>query len=78
MPFFRPIVVGRENLPPTDKPVIYVANHQSFMDIYTLCWLDIPIKFIAKSTIFYIPVAGWVMGLIGHVAYTRGEVIRFL
>ena len=46
------------------------------MDIYTLCWLDIPIKFIAKSSIFYIPVAGWVMGLIGHIAYKRGEVSR--
>ena len=24
-------VVGRENLPPSDRPVVYVANHQSFL-----------------------------------------------
>ncbi len=26
-----PQIEGRENLPPSDKPVVYVANHQSFM-----------------------------------------------
>ena len=28
MPFFKPIVVGRENLPDKNRPVVYIANHQ--------------------------------------------------
>lgn len=52
-------------------PVVFVSNHKSWLDIYSLFWLDIPLKFVAKREIFYIPVAGWAMALIGHVALDR-------
>ncbi|PNH07460.1 1-acyl-sn-glycerol-3-phosphate acyltransferase 1, chloroplastic, partial [Tetrabaena socialis] len=29
--FYPVTIVGRENLPPSDRPVVYVANHQSFL-----------------------------------------------
>lgn len=55
------------------KGVVYVANHQSWSDIYSLCWLGIPLKFISKKAIFFIPVAGWVMFLIGCVPLSRRD-----
>ena len=34
--FYKLEVEGMENLPPNSSPAVYVANHQSFLDIYTL------------------------------------------
>lgn len=56
-----------------DSGVVYVANHQSWSDIYSLCWLGIPLKFISKKAIFFIPVAGWLMYLIGCVPLARKD-----
>ena len=30
-PFYRVTIKGKENLPPSSSPAVYVANHQSFM-----------------------------------------------
>jgi 1-acyl-sn-glycerol-3-phosphate acyltransferase len=46
---------------------------QSWVDIYTLCSLGFPIKFVAKSEIFFIPVCGWAMRGIGHVPLHRAQ-----
>ncbi|KAF5837663.1 hypothetical protein DUNSADRAFT_4096 [Dunaliella salina] len=71
---FYPVeVVGRENLPPADKAVVYVANHQSFLDIYSLFHLDRPFKFISKTSNFLIPIIGWSMFLTGHVMINRTD-----
>ncbi|KAG2423964.1 hypothetical protein HXX76_014903 [Chlamydomonas incerta] len=70
-PFYRVTIIGRENLPPPDKPVVYVANHQSFLDIYSLFHLQRPFKFISKTSNFLIPIIGWSMFLTGHVMINR-------
>ncbi|KAG2482764.1 hypothetical protein HYH03_018304 [Edaphochlamys debaryana] len=70
-PFYRVTIEGKENLPPPDRPVVYVANHQSFMDIYSLFHLHRPFKFISKTSNFMIPVIGWSMFLTGHVMLNR-------
>mmetsp|Transcript_4690 Transcript_4690/g.11097 ORF Transcript_4690/g.11097 Transcript_4690/m.11097 type:complete len:414 (+) Transcript_4690:2273-3514(+) len=71
---FYPVeVIGRENLPPADKAVVYVANHQSFLDIYSLFHLDRPFKFISKTSNFLIPIVGWSMFLTGHVMINRTD-----
>lgn len=70
-PFYRVSVEGRSNLPPPDQPVVYVANHQSFMDIYSLFHLGRPFKFISKTSNFLIPIVGWSMFLTGHVMINR-------
>lgn len=44
---------------------MYVANHQSFMDIYSLFHLQRPFKFISKTSNFLIPIVGWSMFLTG-------------
>ena len=52
----RLTVIGRENLPPKDQPVLYVSNHRSYFDIvigYTL-----PkglLGFVAKKEMLKIP-----------------------
>lgn len=70
-PFYSVEIVGKENLPPADKPVVYVANHQSFLDIYSLFHLNRPFKFISKTSNFMIPIVGWSMFLTGHVMLNR-------
>jgi len=74
-PFFTPEIQGLENLDSLDKgeAVVYVSNHKSWADIYSLLCLPLPIRFLSKEEIFYIPVAGWSMQLIGHVGVTRSS-----
>lgn len=54
------------------KKSIVVSNHTSVLDIYVLfSALDLPLRFVSKREIFFIPLVGWVMGLIGHVSLVR-------
>ncbi|KAL6750592.1 hypothetical protein V8C86DRAFT_816958 [Haematococcus lacustris] len=69
--FYGVEVRGREHLPPPERPVVYVANHQSFLDIYSLFHLNRPFKFISKTSNFLIPIVGWSMFLTGHVMINR-------
>jgi len=70
-PFYGVEIEGRENLPPPERGVVYVANHQSFLDIYSLFHLQRPFKFISKTSNFIIPIVGWSMFLTGHVMLNR-------
>ncbi|KAH1256724.1 1-acyl-sn-glycerol-3-phosphate acyltransferase 1, chloroplastic [Glycine max] len=62
---------GSENLPPPDTPAVYVSNHQSFLDIYTLLTLGRSFKFISKTGIFLFPIIGWAMFLLGIIPLKR-------
>jgi 1-acyl-sn-glycerol-3-phosphate acyltransferase len=64
-------IVGLDNLPAYDQPAVYVSNHQSFLDIYTLFHLHRDFKFISKTSNFLIPIIGWSMFLTGHVMINR-------
>lgn len=70
-PFYRFEFEGKENLLPEDVPVVYVCNHQSYMDIYTLLTLERSFKFISKTSIFVIPIIGWAMFLMGLIPLRR-------
>ncbi|KAI8468957.1 MAG: hypothetical protein J3K34DRAFT_425405 [Monoraphidium minutum] len=70
-PFYRVTIKGAENLPPSSSPAVYIANHQSFMDIYSLFHLQRPFKFISKTSNFLIPIVGWSMFMTGHVMLNR-------
>lgn len=70
-PFFKIEFEGLENLPPPDTPAVYVSNHQSFLDIYTLLTLGRSFKFISKTGIFLYPVIGWAMFLLGTIPLKR-------
>lgn len=70
-PFFAIEFEGLENLPPPETPAIYVSNHQSFLDIYTLLTLGRSFKFISKTSIFLFPVIGWAMYFLGTIPLKR-------
>ncbi|KAL8037340.1 hypothetical protein ABFX02_11G033000 [Erythranthe guttata] len=63
--------VGLDNFPSADTPAIYVSNHQSFLDIYTLLTLGRSFKFISKTSIFLYPIIGWAMFLLGAIPLKR-------
>jgi len=80
--FFPVTATGLENIPPPQQPVVYVANHNSFLDIFALAWLSRPdsvgvldqevaLKFLSKQQIFMIPWVGWLMSLTGQVKLDR-------
>ena len=63
-PYFQPVIEGGEKLPALwaggdGDGVVFVCNHQSWMDIYTLAWLPIELNFVCKREIAYIPLCGW-------------------
>jgi 1-acyl-sn-glycerol-3-phosphate acyltransferase len=65
-------VKGLHNITPKQSYII-CANHQSLLDIPTLfAGLPIPIRFVAKKSLFYLPIFGWSMWLAGFVPITRG------
>jgi 1-acyl-sn-glycerol-3-phosphate acyltransferase len=65
--------IGRENLAKRGEPVIYVANHQSQADILALFILSTRFRWLAKASLFKIPVFGWSMTAIGYVPVVRGS-----
>ncbi|TYJ32741.1 hypothetical protein E1A91_A05G056500v1 [Gossypium mustelinum] len=70
-PFFKIEYEGLENLPSHDAPAVYVSNHQSFLDIYTLLTLGRSFKFISKTAIFLFPIIGWAMSMMGTIPLKR-------
>ena len=65
-------VVGKENLVP--GPLVVIANHRSLLDIPILFEaLPYDVCFVAKKELFYIPVFGIAMKLMGHVMVDRGD-----
>ncbi|KAK4528457.1 hypothetical protein GAYE_SCF56G6400 [Galdieria yellowstonensis] len=74
----RVVIQGEENLPTVDRPVMYVANHQSFLDIYVLSALKPKFKFVSKIEVFSYPIIGWAMALAGYVGLKRGDSRRQL
>ena len=55
-------ISGMDNI---DKKRAYVivANHQSLVDIIVLYQIKTQFKWVAKESLFKIPVLGWCMGL---------------
>jgi 1-acyl-sn-glycerol-3-phosphate acyltransferase len=71
-PLWTMTVRGRENLV-AGRPYIYVANHQSSLDIILLLALRLEFKWISKTSNFWVPIAGWWMWLAGYVPISRGD-----
>jgi len=64
---------GVENVP-TDRPVIFVANHCSHLDIGVLCRVaPINLHFIGKKELVWIPIVGWYMFIAGHIMIDRSN-----
>jgi 1-acyl-sn-glycerol-3-phosphate acyltransferase len=67
---------GQEHIP-TEGPVILAANHLSYMDIFAVALFAdssgrYPV-FLAKSSLFSIPVLGPIIGRLGQLPVYRGQ-----
>lgn len=69
-PACRVRVFGREHIPP-GRPVIFMANHQSYMDVPALYFLRRQFKWMADKKLFRIPFFGWAMRMAGYVPVDR-------
>ncbi len=58
----------------SSRPCIYVANHQSLLDIPAII-LAMPcgFRFVAKRTLFHIPIFGWAIRLAGFIPIDRSD-----
>ena len=64
------------------SPCIFIANHQSMVDIWVMLSLVPPeTRFVAKQELFRIPIFGWALKATGCIPVNRGrhtEAIRSL
>jgi 1-acyl-sn-glycerol-3-phosphate acyltransferase len=67
---------GQENIP-ADGPVILAANHLSYMDIFAVSLFADSARrypvFLAKSSLFTIPLVGRAITLLGQLPVYRGQ-----
>ena len=62
---FRGKITGRHHIP-RRGPLIVAANHASYFDAPILAYaVDRPISFLAKNTLFGLPLLGWLLKLTG-------------
>jgi 1-acyl-sn-glycerol-3-phosphate acyltransferase len=66
-------VEGAENIDPA-RPTVYVSTHSSMCDIPALMTaFPMPIRMMAKNSIKYVPLFGWLLSLSGFVFIKRGD-----
>lgn len=64
----------RKPLPPyRPRRTVVVSNHVSNSDIFLISHLPWEMKWLAKASLFPIPLLGWLMWLAGDVPVHRGE-----
>lgn len=63
---------GQERIPSVG-PVIFVANHQSYVDVPLLFRVPAQFKWMADDELFRIPVFGWSMRMAGYIPVHRGD-----
>lgn len=53
------------------EPTIVIANHQSFLDLPLFYMLPWTMKWVAKKSLFKIPILGWIIYMTGQIAIER-------
>jgi 1-acyl-sn-glycerol-3-phosphate acyltransferase len=71
-PLWSIVVEGKEKLA-HGGPYVLVVNHQSFVDLIAMCFLDHPTKYLGKESVFKVPVFGWALAIAGEVPVERGN-----
>lgn len=67
----RTRVEGAERVP-RDGPVVFMANHESWLDIpLLLTSIPVQVRFLAKKSLFGIPFFGWAMVAMGFIPVDR-------
>ncbi|MBI3584141.1 MAG: 1-acyl-sn-glycerol-3-phosphate acyltransferase [Nitrospinae bacterium] len=71
-------VSGIENIL-KGRPQIFVSNHQGMYDIFVLeGYLPVNFLWIAKESLFKIPIIGWTMRRAGYIGINRTSPKKFL
>jgi 1-acyl-sn-glycerol-3-phosphate acyltransferase len=71
---FQPCIIeGLDNMPPPETPCVYVANHQSTVDIAVFYAVRRNFSWVSKASVFTIPGVGLIMRLAGYVSLQRGS-----
>jgi 1-acyl-sn-glycerol-3-phosphate acyltransferase len=66
-------VEGLEHLH-ADRAQVFLANHQSFFDIFALAgFLPVQLRWVAKASLFKIPFVGWSMHASGYISVQRDD-----
>ncbi len=55
------------------RPYVAVSNHESYADIFLISHLPWEMKWLAKASLFRIPVFGWMMRMAGDIPIRRTE-----
>ena len=71
-PFWKMKISGQNHIK-DNKGYVLVANHASLADIVCLYCLGKRFKWMAKASLFKIPVFGWTMSLLDYIRLTRGK-----
>jgi 1-acyl-sn-glycerol-3-phosphate acyltransferase len=71
-PYWEVKVSGLENID-YHKTYVAVSNHQSMADIIIMYRTRMQFKWVAKESLFKIPVLGWNMRLAKHICLRRGD-----
>ena len=71
-PGCRVILHGLENIP-KDGPVIFMSNHQSYVDVPALFFVPGQFRWMADRGLFNIPFFGWAMSMAGYIPVDRGN-----
>lgn len=57
---------------PRDTPVVFMSNHESWLDIpVLLASIPVQVRFLAKKSLFGIPFLGWAMRAMGFIPVDR-------
>ena len=62
-------VEGRENIPET--PCLVLSKHQSTWETYFLPLLFSPAVYVAKRSLLWVPIFGWVLGVLRFIMIDR-------
>jgi len=71
-PYWDVKVAGLDNID-HNKTYVAVSNHQSLADIVLMYKTKMQFKWVAKESLFKIPILGWNMLLARHIRLRRGE-----
>tara|TARA_R110002124_G_scaffold219030_1_gene384939 strand:- start:852 stop:1577 length:726 start_codon:yes stop_codon:yes gene_type:complete len=65
-------IQGEEKFNP-EIPTVFIANHQSFLDMAITYHLPWQMKWVSKRSLAFIPVMGWLVWLTGHLTINRSS-----
>jgi 1-acyl-sn-glycerol-3-phosphate acyltransferase len=71
-PYWDVKVSGLENID-SNKTYVVASNHQSLVDIVLMYKTKMQFKWVAKDSLFKIPVLGWNMLFARHIRLQRGD-----